>query len=165
MSSLPKIASSLALTSAIFLIAMGAALISGFNHELVITVLGKQVRAVLEAPQIAFLLLIVMAALLTVELCAMLLLRGRRAELALLAMVGWERRPVLLRVMWDSWRAALLSGEAGTLLAVVVTSLSGVALSPLMVITLIVGGPLMGVLLMSLATIGPAWQETKRVIR
>lgn len=161
--SMPTIACSLAITAAIFLIAMNTTLISGFNHELVITVLGRQVREVLEVPQIAFLLFIVLAALLTVELCTMLLLRGRRTELALLAMVGWERRAVLLRLMWDSWRTALLSGEAGTLLAVVVTSLSGVAPAPFMLITLLVGGPLIGVLLVSLATIGPAWQETKRV--
>ena len=162
-SSMPTIACSLAITAAIFLIATNATLISGFNHELVITVLGKQVREVLEAPQIAFLLFIVLAALLTVELSTMLLLRGRRAELALLAVVGWECRSVLLRLMWDSWRTALLSGEAGTLLAVVVISLSGVAPTPFMVIALLVGGPLIGVLLVSLATIGPAWQETKRV--
>ena len=160
---MPIIACSLAIIATVFLIAQNTTLISGFNHELVITVLGKQVREVLEAPQIAFLLLIVLAALLTVELCTMLLLRGRRAELALLAMVGWERRAVLLRLMWDSWRTALLSGEAGTLLAVVVTGISGVAPTPFMVIALLVGGPLIGVLLVSLATIGPAWQETKRV--
>ncbi|MDQ6644360.1 MAG: hypothetical protein M3Y76_07910, partial [Chloroflexota bacterium] len=65
----PAIACILAITTAVFLIATNTTLISSFNHELVITVLGRQVREVLEAPQIAFLLFIVLAALLTVELC------------------------------------------------------------------------------------------------
>src|SRR5205807_3867168 len=160
---IPIVVCSIAMTSAIFLIAVECLLITSFNQVLVVTVLGNQVREALEVPQLALLFLVLLAALLTVGLCTMLLLRGRRQELSLLAMVGWERRAVLLHVMRDSWWSALVSGEAGALLALGVT-IAGGAVPPVMIVVgLLVCGPLLGVALVSLVTLGPAWQETKRV--
>ena len=129
----------------------------------VVTVLGEQVREVLEAPQIILLLLILLAAQLTVGLCMTLLLEGRRAELSLLSWVGWERPAVIWRLLWDSWRPALFSGEVGVLLAVAASSIGGVLPTPFVIGAMFVGGPLVGVLLVSMATMGPAWHETKRV--
>jgi len=160
---IPYFICSIAITAAVFLIAVEYILIASFDQVLVVTVLGDQVREALEAPQLALLSLIVGAALLTVGLCMTLLLRGRREEMALLAKVGWERRAVILRVMRDSWWSALLSGEVGALLALGVTILGG-ALPPLLIImSLLLCGPLVGVLLVSVVTIGPVWRETKRV--
>ncbi|HEV7235242.1 MAG TPA: hypothetical protein VGN15_03610, partial [Ktedonobacteraceae bacterium] len=110
------LANTLAITTAIFLIAIEYLLVTDFNQVLVLTVLGSQVRAALETSQLALLLLILLASLLTVALCTILLVRGKREEVALLAMVGWERRAVLLRLLWSSWGLALLSGEIGVLL-------------------------------------------------
>jgi len=160
---IPIFVCSIAMTSVIFLIAIECLLITSFNQVLVVTVLGNQVREALEVPQLALLFLILLTALLTVGLCTMLLLRGRRQEFSLLAMVGWERRAVLLRVMRDSWWSALVSGEAGALLALGVT-IAGGAMPPVMIVLgLLACGPLLGVALVSLVTLGPAWQETKRV--
>jgi hypothetical protein len=160
---IPTLICSVAITAAEFLIAMEYMLVASFNQVLVVTVLGNQVREALEVPQLLLLLLILMAALLTVALCVTLLLQGRREEILLLSMVGWERRSVLLRIMWDCWWPALLSGEAGGLLALGVTMLGG-ELPPLFIIVgLLLCAPLAGVVLVSLAAIGPAWQETKRV--
>jgi len=92
-----------------------------------------------------------------------LLLQGRRAELSLLSKVGWERRAVLWRLLWDGWRPALFSGEVGVLLAVAASSIGGVLPAPFVAGAVFVGGPLVGVVLVSMATMGPAWQETKRV--
>jgi hypothetical protein len=125
--------------------------------------LGEQVREVLEAPQIVLLLLILMEAQLTVGLCMTLLLQDRRAELSLLSRVGWERPAVLWRLLWGSWRPALFSGEVGVLLAVAASSIGDVLPAPFVVGAMFVGGPLVGVILASIAAIGPAWQETKRV--
>jgi len=138
-------------------------LITSFNQVLIVTVLGKQVRAVLGGPQLLLLLIILLAAFLTVSLCTKLRVEGRREELALLSMVGWERRFVLLRILWDSCWPALLSGEVGVLLAIGGTALVA-TLPPLLTLAgLLLCGPLLGVLLASLATLGPAWQEMKRV--
>src|SRR5205085_12597040 len=114
-------------------------------------------------PQLALLLVIVGAALLTVALCTRLLLIGRREELRLLSMVGWERRAALLRIMRDSWWPALLSGASGMLLALGLAILITTLPPLLVVLALLSGGPLIGVLLVSLATIGIAWQETGKV--
>ncbi len=160
---IPIFICSIAMTSATFLIAIECLLFTSFNQVLVVTVLGNQVREALEVPQLALLFLVLLAALLTVGLCTMLLLRGRRQELSLLAMVGWERRAVLLRVMRDSWWSALVSGEAGALLALGVTIVGGAVPPVMIVVGLLVCGPLLGVALVSLVTLGPAWQETKRV--
>jgi hypothetical protein len=160
---MPNFVCSLAMTAAIFLIAIEYILITNFNQVLTLTVLGNQVRETLEVPQVALLLLILVAALLTVGLCTVLLLQGRRQELSLLAMVGWERRKVLLRVMRDSWWSGLGSGEAGALMASGITIVGG-AMPPLVIVAgLLVSGPLVGVALASLVTIGPTWQETKRM--
>jgi hypothetical protein len=160
---MPNFVCSLAMTAAIFLIAIEYILITNFNQVLTLTMLGNQVRETLEVPQVALLLLILVAALLTVGLCTVLLLQGRRQELSLLAMVGWERRKVLLRVMRDSWWSGLVSGEAGALLASGITIVGG-AMPPLVIVAgLLVSGPLVGVALVSLVTIGPTWQETKRM--
>jgi cell division protein FtsX len=160
---MPTLVCSLAVTSATFLIAVEYILVTSFNQVLVVTVLGKQVREALEAPQLLLLLLLLGAALLTVSLCATLMLRGRRDEISLLSMVGWERRVVLLRLMWDCWWPALLSGEVGGLLVLGATTLGG-ELPPLVTIAgLLACTPITGLLLVSLAAIGPAWQETRRV--
>src|SRR5439155_27283733 len=81
-------ASSIAISAAVFLIASDTLLLIGFNHELVVKVLGEQVCEVLGAPQIILLLLMLLAAQMTVGLCMTLLLQGRRAELSLLSKVG-----------------------------------------------------------------------------
>ena len=128
-----------------------------------VTLLGEQVREVLGAPQIILLLLMLLAAQMTVGLCMTLLLQGRRAELSLLSKVGWERRAVLWRLLWDGWRPAFFSGEVGVLLAVAASSIGGVLPAPFVAGAVFVGGPLVGVVLVSMATMGPAWQETKRV--
>jgi len=138
-------------------------LITSFNQVLIVTVLGKQVRAVLGGPQLLLLLIILLAAFLTVTLCTKLRVEGRREELSLLSIVGWERRFVLLRILWDSCWPGLLSGEVGVLLAIGGTALVA-TLPPLLTLAgLLLCGPLLGVLLVSLATLGPAWQEMKRV--
>jgi hypothetical protein len=160
---LQTFACSIAISAAVFLIAVDALVLIGFNHELVVTVLGEQVREVLEAPQIVLLLLILMEAQLTVGLCMTLLLQDRRAELSLLSRVGWERPAVLWRLLWGSWRPALFSGEVGVLLVVAASSIGDVLPAPFVVGAMFVGGPLVGVILASIAAIGPAWQETKRV--
>ena len=136
---------------------------AGFNSELVVTILGRQVREALEGPQLVLLLVIVGAALLTVALCTRLLLLGRREEIRLLAMVGWERHATLLRMMADSWWPAFLSGMAGMLLALGLATLIAALPSLPVVLALLLCGPLVGILLVSLATIGIAWQETGRV--
>jgi hypothetical protein len=160
---LPTFACSIALSAAVFLIAANALVLIGFNHELVVTVLGEQVREVLEAPQIVLLLLILLGAQLTVGLCMTLLLQDRRVELSLLSNVGWERTAVLWRLLWGSWRLALFSGEVGVLLAIAASSIGGVLPAPFVIGAMFVGGPLVGMILASIAAIGPAWQETKRV--
>jgi cell division protein FtsX len=110
------LATCLALTSTTFLIVIEYLLITNFDQTLVVTILGRQVREVLEGPQLLLLLVIVMAAFLTVGFCTKLLLQGRREELSLLARVGWERRDVLWHIVRENWIMALGSGALGTLL-------------------------------------------------
>jgi len=160
-----ELVSGLALTAAIFLIAQGYILLNGYNQELVVTILGKQVHTALEGSQLVLLLIFVSASLLTVGLCSKLLLLGRREELQLLAMVGWERRAVMLRIMWDHCSPALVSGAIGVLLAIAGAMLAAAFPMMLMTLGLLVCGPLLGALLAGLATIGIAWQETGRVYR
>lgn len=161
-----QVVSNLAITLAVFLIAVGYLLMSSFNQALIVTILGRQVRSVLEGPQLVLLAVITGAALLTVGLCSTLLLRGRREELRLLSLIGWERRNVLLRVMRDCCSPALLSGGIGVLVATgVAVLLASVLPSALILCCLLVCGPLLGVSLAGLATIGSAWQETGRVYR
>jgi len=138
-------------------------LLTNFNQILVVTVLGSQVRAALEAPQLLLLLLILSSACLTIGLCATLILRGRREEIALLAQVGWQRRDVLLRMMRDHWRVALLSGELGVVFALGMAVVGGASPSLVVAMSLLLCGPLVGLLLINVATLGPSWQETKRV--
>ena len=147
----------------VLLIAIGYIMFSNFDRALIVTVLGKQVREALEGPQLLLLVVVLAAALLTVGICARLQLQGRREELSLLSMVGWERRAVFLRVMWDSWLAALLSGELGALLAMGITMSTVSSPSLLTMLELLLCGPLVGLLLVSLAAVGPAWRETERV--
>jgi len=160
---MPRVASCIAISAAVFLIAVIGLMLIDFNRELVVTVLGRQVREVLEAPQLVMLALVLLAVIMTVWLCTALILQWRREEIRLLSFVGWERHVVLARILWDNWRAALLSGEVGILLALVVTALGGAVPGPLTIVVLGVCGPLMGVLLVSVAAMGPAWRETKRV--
>lgn len=160
-----KLASGLALISAIFLIATGYLLIISLDRILIVTILGRQVREALEGSQLLLLLIMLSAALLTVGLCAKLLLRGKREELELLSMVGWERSAVMLRIMWDNCSPALVSGEIGVLLAIAVTTLVAAFPPLLTLLSLLVCGPLLGMLLAGLATIGIAWQETGRAFR
>ena len=152
-----------AVACAVFLIAIEYLLVAAFNQVLLVTILGKQVREALEGPQLALLLVVIVAALLTVSLCTSLLLRGRRFEFSLLAMVGWERKFVLLRILWASWWPALLSGEVGALLALCAIALTAAVPAWWVVSGLIVCGPLVGIVLVSIVTIGLAWQETGRV--
>lgn len=138
-------------------------MVSGLNRELVVTVLGEQVRVALAGPQLFLLLLVVLTALLTVGLCTSLLLRGRRQELTLLAKVGWERRHVLLRLLRESWWMAALSGVSGALLALGVIGIAGAIPSPWVIGSVIAGGPLLGMALASLVVYMLAQQELKSV--
>ena len=147
----------------VLLIAAWYSMFSSFDQALIVTVLGNQVRAALAGPQFLLLLVVLAAALLTVGICARLQLQGRREELHLLSMVGWERRAVFLRVMWDSWLPALFSGGLGALLAISITESTVAAPALLTMLGLLVCGPLIGLLLVSLAAAGPAWRETGRV--
>lgn len=147
----------------VLLIASGYNMFSSFDQALIVTVLGKQVRAALAGPQFLLLVVVLAAALLTVGICARLQLQGRREELRLLSMVGWERRVAFLRVMWDSWLPALLSGGLGALLAVSITASTVSVPALLTMLELLVCGPLIGLLLVSLAAAGPAWRETERI--
>jgi hypothetical protein len=157
--------SGLALASAVFLIAEGYILINGFNQELVVTILGRQVHAALEGSQFLLLLTFVSASLLTMGLCSKLLLHGRREELQLLVMVGWERRAVMLRIMWDYCSPALVSGAIGVLLAIAVAMLADAFPTMFAALGLLICGPLLGAFLTGMATTGIAWQETGRVYR
>jgi hypothetical protein len=148
---------------AVFLIVVGYIMFSSFDQALIVTVLGNQVRAALAGPQFLLLLIVLAAALLTVGICARLQLQGRREELRLLSMVGWERRAAFLRVMWDSWLPALFSGGLGALLAISITASTVSVPALLVMLELLVCGPLIGLLLVSLAAAGPAWRETGRV--
>ena len=157
--------SGLALAFAVFLIAEGYLLISGYNQELVVTVLGRQVHAALEGSQLLLLLTFVSAALFTVGLCSKLLLHGRREELQLLVLVGWERRAVMLRILWGYCSPALISGAIGALMALMIAMLVGAFPSMFAALALLIGGPLLGAFLTGIATTGMAWQETGRVYR
>jgi len=157
------LANACAVGIAVLLIAIEYILVTGFNQVLMVTVLGNQVREALETSQLALLVLILLAALLTVTLCTTLLVRGRREEIALLAMVGWERRIVLLRLMWSSWIPAFISGEIGVLLALGLVSVGGVFPGGWVIFGLLLGGPIVGAVLVSIAALGPAWYETKKV--
>ena len=153
----------IAITLTIFLIAEEYLMVSGLNRELVVTVLGEQVRMALQGPQLLLLLLVLLTALLTVGLCTNLLLRGRRQELMLLAKVGWERRHVLLRLLKESWWMAALSGMGGALLALGVIGIAGSLPSLWVVGSVIAGGPLLGMALASLVVYTLAQQELKSV--
>jgi hypothetical protein len=151
----------IAITATIFLIAEEYLMVSGLNRELLVTVLGEQVRVALQGPQFLLLLLVLLTALLTVGLCTSLLLRGRRPELALLAKVGWEHRHVLLRLLRESWWMAALSGIAGALLALGVIEVAA-SLPPLWEIgSVLAGGPLLGMALASLVVSILARHELK----
>ncbi len=147
----------------VLLIAVGYTMFSSFDQALIVTVLGKQVRAASEGPQLLLLVVVLAAALLTVGICAKLQLQGRREELRLLSMVGWDRHAVFLRLMWAGWLAALLSGELGALLAMGITMSTVTSPSLLTLLEVLLCGPLIGLLLVSLAAAGPAWRETGRV--
>ncbi len=153
----------IAVVCVVFLIVIEYLLVTNFNQVMVVTILGKQVREALEGPQLALLLVVMAAALLTVGFCTSLLLRGRRFEFSMLAMVGWERKFVLLRILWASWWPALLSGEVGALLALIAIAVAAALPTWWVVIGLIICGPLVGVVLVSIVTIGLAWRETERV--
>ncbi len=157
--------SGFALAFAVFLIAEGYIFINGYNQELVVTVLGRQVHAALEGSQLLLLLTFVGASLLTVGLCSKLLLHGRREELQLLVMVGWERRAVMLRIMRDYCSPALVSGAIGVLLAIAVAMLVDAFPTMFAALGLLICGPLFGAFLTGIATTGIAWQETGRVYR
>lgn len=157
--------SGLALAFAVFLIAEGYMLISDYNQELVVTVLGRQVHTALEGSQLLLLLTFVSAALFTVGLCSKLLLHGRREELQLLVMVGWERRVIMLRILWGYCSSALVSGAVGVLMALLIALLVGAFPSMFAALALLICGPLLGAFLTGIATTGIAWQETGRAYR
>jgi len=138
-------------------------MVSSLNRELIVTVLGSQVRAVLEGPQLLLVLLVLLTAVLTVGLCTSLLLRERRGELVLLAKVGWEQRHVLLRLLRDSWWTAALSGAMGVLLALVMMAIAD-TLPPLWAVgSVLVGGPVLGLLLDGLVVYTLGRQALKSV--
>ena len=56
-----------------------------------------------------------------------------------------------------------MSGAVGMLLALGLAILIAALPSLPVVLALLLGGPLLGILLMSIATLGIAWQETGRV--
>lgn len=158
---------SLTITCAVFLIAIEYIMTTNFAHTLIITVLGKQVQAALDTPQLYLTGLMICVALFTVGLCMTLLLRGRRAEWRLLAILGWERRMVMLRILHESWRYALISGEVGAvlaLLAVLFTS-NTVSFSFLPVGMVLVWGPLAGIVIVSIALLWPTYREIERAFR
>jgi len=138
-------------------------MVSGLNRELVVTVLGDQVRVALEGPQILLILLVLLTALLTVGLCTSLSLRGRRDELALLAKVGWERRHVLLRLLRESWWMAALSGVAGSLLALGVIEIAGSLPPAWVIVSVLLSGPMLGMAQASLVVYTLARQELKSI--
>ena len=153
----------IAISATVFLIAIEYLMMSSLNRELIVTVLGSQVRAVLEGPQLLLILLVLLTAVLTVGLCTSLLLRERRGELVLLAKVGWERRHVLLRLLRDSWWTAALSGAMGALLALVMMAIAG-TLPPLWAVgSVLVGGPVLGLLLDGLVVYALGRQALKSV--
>ena len=78
-------------------------------------------------------------------------------------MVGWERRSVLLRVLRDVGWSAVLSGEVGALLALIVMALTSAFPPAWLMISVVIGGPLFGVLLVGIVTTSIAWRELKRV--
>ncbi len=158
-----EFASGLALASAIFLVTAGYMLVTSFNQGLIVTLLGRQVHEAVEGAQLLLLVILLSAALLAVGLCSRLLLQGRREELQLLSMVGWERRTVMLRILRDACTPALVAGEIGILLAIVVAMLAAASPSLLTMLALLICGPLLGMLLAELAMMGVAWQETGRV--
>lgn len=151
----------IAIIATVFLITIEYLMVSNLNSDLVVTVLGDQVRVALEGPQVVLILLVLLTALLTVGLCTSLLLRGRRDELALLAKVGWEQGRVLLRLLRESWWMAAVSGTAGALLALGVTGIAG-TLPPLWVVgSVLLGGPMLGMALASSVVYTLARQELK----
>jgi hypothetical protein len=153
----------LTLFASVFLIAIEYLLLTSFDHLLVVTVLGTQVRAALETPQLVLVCIILTSACLTVGLCATLILRGRRNEIVLLAQVGWQRRDVLLRLMHEHWRLAFLSSELAVICASGMLFSGGTMPSFVNIVSLLLCGPLAGFLLVNIATLGPSWQATKRV--
>lgn len=157
------LANACAVGIATLLIAIEYLLVTGFNQVLMVTVLGKQVREALETSQVALLVLILLAALLTVTLCTTLMVRGRREEIALLATVGWERRRVVLRLLWSSWIPACSSGEIAVLLALGLMSVGGMFPGGWVTLGLLLSGPIVGAILGSIAALGPVWYETKKV--
>jgi hypothetical protein len=151
----------IALTS--FLIAIEYMLLTSFNHELFVTVLGSQVGTSLEIPQLLLSLLLLLSALMSIGLCVVLLLRSRRGEIVLLAQVGWERRDVLARLLREMAMAAALSGEIGVLLALFAVGLTGAPPSVGTIAAMIAGGPLLGLLLSCPLTGGLIWRELESV--
>ncbi len=154
----------LALTifASVFLIAIEYLLLTNFDHLLVVTVLGTQVRAALEAPQLVLVCIMLTSACLTVGLCATLILRGRRNEIVLLAQVGWQRRDVLLRLMHEHLRLTFLSSELAAICASGMLFSAGSIPSLVNIGSVLLCGPLVGFLLLNMAMLGPSWQATKR---
>ncbi|HLL79098.1 MAG TPA: FtsX-like permease family protein [Ktedonobacteraceae bacterium] len=156
------------ITFTVFLIAIEYLLATAFHRELIVTVLGKQVGASLEAPHVLLALLLLLTALMTIGLCVILLLHGRREEIVLLAQIGWEKRDALLRMLCEMALVSALSGEIGVALALILAGFTGalsssndfVAIASTAVV--LIGGPLVGLLLVCPLTGGLAWRELER---
>lgn len=156
------------ITFTVLLIAIEYLLVTAFHRELIVTVLGNQVGASLEAPQILLALLLLLTALMTIGLCVLLLLHERREEIALLAQVGWKKRDALLRMLREMVLASALSGEIGAALALLLAGFTGAlpsgnefgAIANIAVV--LIGGPLVGLLLACPLTGGLAWRELER---
>ena len=165
---LAPVACAVTITLTVFLIAIEYLLVTAFHRELIVTVLGNQVGASLEAPQVLLALLLLITALMTIGLCVILLLHGRREEIALLAQVGWEKRDALLRMLREMALASALSGEIGVALALMLAGFAGALPSSNNFVAIastafaLLGGPLVGLLLTCPLTAVLSWRELER---
>ncbi|HEY7417873.1 MAG TPA: FtsX-like permease family protein, partial [Ktedonobacteraceae bacterium] len=152
----------LALTAAVFLIALTFLLIENLNRSFAVTVLGSHVSTVLALPHLVLFGVILGAALLTLVLSTHLRLRARLDEFHLLASLGWERRHVLWHLLKEMSRPGLICGALGTGLALVLL-LPNVAFSSwLALFTLCLTGPLCGLAMAGIVTGSLTWSVSRR---
>lgn len=153
----------LALTAAVFLIALAFLLVESLNQSLAVTVLGSQVSTVLAFPHLVLFGVILGAALLTLVLATYLRLWARLDEFHLLASLGWERRHVLWRLLKESGWPGLLCGALGTCLALILL-VPGRAFSPwLALLMFFLIGPLCGLTMTGLVTGTLSWVASRRL--
>ena len=152
----------LALTAAVFLIALAVLLVENLNQSFAITVLGSHVSTVLALPHLILFGVILGAALLTLVLSTHLRLRARLDEFHLLSILGWERRHVLWHLLKEISRPGLMCGALGTGLALALL-LPNVALSSwLALFALCLTGPLCGLIMAGIVTGLLTWSASRR---